>query len=74
MIEQENSMNSFILNGYKFVNKVGLQLQERFFRNTRVFGLPFHLVLETGSGGWTRYSRLLSVAIPGGYAVASSGV
>jgi radical SAM protein with 4Fe4S-binding SPASM domain len=34
---------------YKLINKRVVQIQERFLRNTRVWGYPFHLVLESGN-------------------------
>ncbi len=34
---------------YKSINKFLLQIQERFFRNSKVYGIPFHLVLESGN-------------------------
>jgi radical SAM protein with 4Fe4S-binding SPASM domain len=34
---------------YKSVNKRIVQFQEKFVRNSRVFGHPFHLVLESGN-------------------------
>lgn len=34
---------------YKTLNKRVVQVQEKFIRNTRVLGRPFHLVLESGN-------------------------
>lgn len=34
---------------YRIVNKFLIQFQERYVRNSRVLGLPFHLVLESGN-------------------------
>jgi len=34
---------------YKIFNKRLVQIQEKFFRNSRVWGQPFHLVLESGN-------------------------
>lgn len=34
---------------YRVLNKVLIQFQERYVRNSRVCGLPFHLVLESGN-------------------------
>lgn len=36
-------------NIYRVLNKFLIQFQERYVRNSRVWGLPFHLVLESGN-------------------------
>ncbi len=42
-------MKTYALFLYKLLNKVIIQLQEKTLRNSRVIGLPFHLVLEPGN-------------------------